>query len=557
MGPDLFSWLAVLFAVVSGILVLLHGTASNVFGWLSVACITWHFVSTRLYRANWRVWALYVVVVISSAFVLTDLTKAHKLSLGGQVAIVVVLLFISLLTAAILTLFPVPTSQPLAGPYKRIGTTTMVIDDNKGGQLNVQCWFPISKEPAPLLSSAFSKALLWTSGSPKQQHKEMGLLLRGMSRTYSLPHWVLQHLKLATTNAEWCSECDMVTKDGGDNSLPIAIYSHGMYGWRQVHVTTAELLASYGFVVFACDHVPDSMVSRPHANLAASKYFDYNVPEGFEGLQERQFYHEGINRRVDNVTTVIDFITSPASTHRNIVQLGRVMDVNNINLWGHSFGAGTVCTVSIRDKRIRAAVLLDSWIYPVPNVDRQAGSCNADILLVSAEKWKYTKFQMPYREDFVTSSKKAGRKHVYSLIMRGSDHQAFCDVWMIAHRYLLAGVLGTIDPVFCARGLDHLTLQFFLASQASRLAGDNKANSCSDVSLLMRDDATATSDNLLQLSQFLGSFSNVKDKEYKISSEITSKFCQSALACVSEYDHLRDYASFDKYGGRQPGNGIQ
>jgi hypothetical protein len=389
---DIDSRLSVVFAIVSAILILLHETASNVFGWLSVLCITSRLLITCQIASNWRMIPLFITVVISTVLMICNLAgpSVQLLSLRGKIAIVVVLLVVSAVTALILYLFPVPSAGVLVGPYQRVGTSTIVIDDNKGGSLNVQIWFPLASD-AP----AGPKAALWTSGCPTHRALESRLLLNGMSRTYGLPSLILQHLQQARTNSEWFANCDHVIKDCGAHSLPVAIYSHGMYGWRQVHHTTCETLANHGYVVFAIDHAPDCMVSRPHGSLQSSKYFDYLVPKGYSGPEERTFYHEGINRRSDNIVALIDFLHSEQISTQ-LPHFKRVMNTAKINLWGHSFGAGSVATVCSRDNRITSAVLLDSWMYPVPDADRRVGSCSANILLISAEKWKFGKVLYMY-----------------------------------------------------------------------------------------------------------------------------------------------------------------
>ena len=43
------------------------------------------------------------------------------------------------------------------------------------------------------------------------------------------------------------------------------------------------------------------------------------------------------------------------------------MDLGKLIVNGHSFGGGTVIGVAARDKRIKACIALDPWLYPYEN----------------------------------------------------------------------------------------------------------------------------------------------------------------------------------------------
>ena len=83
------------------------------------------------------------------------------------------------------------------------------------------------------------------------------------------------------------------------------------------------------------------------------------------------------------------------------------LDFHNIHLWGHSYGGGTISALSCRNTttsttdtstfHIRSAVMLDGWIYPVPDPDRKRGFRNTTALLnLSAELWPFGKVRIEY-----------------------------------------------------------------------------------------------------------------------------------------------------------------
>lgn len=206
--------------------------------------------------------------------------------------------------------------------------------------------------------------------------------------------------------------------------FPIAVYSHGNYGWRQIATSTFEALASQGFVVFSMDHAPSCLSARPLSNqvlpskpphVLSNPYgytdFDYLLPKDITPgtLGERDFFAGGIDRRVREIQCLLDYLCTPhdgngglldgyssedsmdykeqdylANTWDNVSNagsalggddapdkpaktLGRALfhvDVEKICLFGHSFGAGTSIATACRDPRIRAVCALDSWMYP-------------------------------------------------------------------------------------------------------------------------------------------------------------------------------------------------
>ena len=45
--------------------------------------------------------------------------------------------------------------------------------------------------------------------------------------------------------------------------------------------------------------------------------------------------------------------------------LRKILDLDNVGIFGHSFGGATSVVASIKDKRIDAALGLDAWFLPI------------------------------------------------------------------------------------------------------------------------------------------------------------------------------------------------
>eukprot|EP01034_Spumella_vulgaris_P025471 gene25471-31937_t len=392
-----------------------------------------------------------------------------------------VVLVICVLTAPVHFLFPVPAARSLPGRFKLIGTTSFDIPlvDLEAQNSSISQRSPVSSDRKPVsvgdgpenIFTAFyqthlrGRALLWTSGNPRTEYQESDELLKQVAINYKLPDLILHHLSLSQTNSIFQRDFSGMSHSR-NSGFPVAIYSHGMYGWRQCHHSACEALASHGFLVFAVDHAPDCMLSRPAGDLRGSVKFDYTIDETFGTKRERDFYTQGFDRRSNDIVALLDFILSPA-LGRRFPDVANKIDFDRVNLWGHSFGGGTVSTVCCRDDRVNNAVVLDGWLYPMPDADRQSGFKSASLLNISSDLWPYAKYQFPFRADLITSTLKNEPPPTmtsHDMVLKGSDHQNFCDTYLICHKSLLAKptVIGPDrDPTELLSHVDSMIVAFF------------------------------------------------------------------------------------------------
>lgn len=146
---------------------------------------------------------------------------------------------LSLTVYPLLYYFPICLPVKLYGVHKNIGTTSFNLsaDPLTGKPLSVQCWFPIPTG-VPL---GGSPALLWTSGCPIEQHAECFALLQRLAAMNNIPATFMSHLALTRTNSVYRPSASFLAPE----LMPIAIYSHGLYGWRQGHHTACERLGIF------------------------------------------------------------------------------------------------------------------------------------------------------------------------------------------------------------------------------------------------------------------------------------------------------------------------
>jgi dienelactone hydrolase len=360
---------------------------------------------SSLLKIFWRTAILYCFQIISTiycSFLVFSFVQSNPS--------VSILLIVGSFTSAIaIYIYPVPILKDLPGRFKSIGTISfdLPVENCSSPQETrcYQCWFPIDVQDSCWFKG---RSLRWTSGHEKAQVDESKVLLRFTATSNNIPSFFLRHLSLAKSNVLYQDSFKNLVKEPNQSPFPIAIYSHGLYGWRQIHHYCCEALASFGFVVVAMDHHPDSMVSRwtprdptspdispspQWSSIFGSKLKLFqSSPFAFANSgkdDEREFYSKGLERRVDDIKRLITFIEMGGIYQRFPELPANCLDSDNLFTWGHSYGGGTVAALSCQDTRVRAVVTLDGWFYPIPDELRHMGSQGASVLNLSSELWKY------------------------------------------------------------------------------------------------------------------------------------------------------------------------
>jgi dienelactone hydrolase len=396
---DIENRLCLLLSLATGISLLARADrTSRILSWMATATAMWTvLVSAPRFSIlyHWRSLVLYVLIFVLSIISVVDVTTTGPtpftrwFCVGYGIALSVV----AVLTGCLFYLLPLPSPCKLWGRHKSIGTISFNVPcgaTEKGGDITMQCWFPIqSHDKYP---GSYSNALLWTSGHPQHQVQESADMLETLANNGKMPKFALMHLSMMRTNSRWQDGFASIARPNVDgDKYPIAIYSHGLWGWRQIHHSACENLASHGFIVFACDHTPDSMCSRPLGGKATR--FAFPTPPDLEPAEERKFFQGGMERRVAQLTRIVDTIQSEAFLSKHPTLQGQ-LDYDNIHMWGHSYGGGTISSLCCKKDcsfRVKSAVMLDGWIYPVPDEDRRNGFQDTALLKLSAEIWPFGK----------------------------------------------------------------------------------------------------------------------------------------------------------------------
>ncbi len=193
--------------------------------------------------------------------------------------------------------------------------------------------------------------------------------VENFAKCYYMDHLELRSKTLATAGkipAFLTGHLDMIKTNSykkarlpkNSNVYPVFIFSHGISGSRHLHQSLFEYLASQGYVVFAPDHSFDANLTIfPDGRVADYRSEITGDPDSI-AIRKKQ-----LETRSLDISHVIDRIEMLNQESKSF--LGGRLNLKKIGVGGHSFGGGTATLASYRDKRIKACIVLDSWMSPL------------------------------------------------------------------------------------------------------------------------------------------------------------------------------------------------
>ena len=240
----------------------------------------------------------------------------------------------------------------------------------------VQVWYPIYKEEIQK-----SNYIDYPQKRIRPIAEQFGM--RNLSPAFMA--LVMSDVKNVKTNSEIGAKIDGI-KDFKKH--PLLLFSHGLGGMRMQNTIQIEELVSNGYIVAAPDHAYDANITifedSSVANFKSAEY-DENVEYTID-----DFY----SYRVPQITTRsldLSFIINKINTLQLNSNdfLWKMIDLNKIGVFGHSFGGGASLVSLYNDDNISACVALDGWIEPIPNNIVDSG-LNKPFLYIGQEAWDDT-----------------------------------------------------------------------------------------------------------------------------------------------------------------------
>lgn len=279
---------------------------------------------------------------------------------------------ILLLIIAIHLILPVVDLPSPKGKY-HVGTQLFSFTDNSRKEiytnsniprmLPVQVWYPTDerfcrdKEPEYLMEKESCK---------------------NFERVLGIP-FLFRHLVSVKTNSY-----KEVPISNQEDKYPVIVFSHGYTGLIGQNTVQMEALASNGYIVFSIAHTYEAADSRfpdgvsiPYSKEQISKLDDdwdrYSYLEESSNyeyykqtLDEKGTVFESLNVWRDDTIFVANQIEK-LNEGEILSPFKDKLDINNMGVFGHSFGGATAGQVCAADKRFKAGINMDGSPFLIYN----------------------------------------------------------------------------------------------------------------------------------------------------------------------------------------------
>ena len=270
--------------------------------------------------------------------------------------ILTLLLFILFLSSCSVFVYHVADIRdinPVTGPYS-IGTkrfqlidslrTNWYLDgyENTYRNLMIQIWYP----------------------AEIQKHNKKSAYIDNKSAlTYTIKNQGYNVPKILTNQISniKCNSWDSA-KPVSNEKFPLIIFSHGHGGLRTQNTNQVEELVSHGYIVIAVDHTYDAGFVE---FLDGSTFFSLTARSNDDPIIEtpEQFYTR-FGYRVDDIDFIINIAKNFSKYDNDIFNL---IDIDNIGIFGHSFGGLTSFYSGLYNNSIKSCYALDGWFEPLPD----------------------------------------------------------------------------------------------------------------------------------------------------------------------------------------------
>ena len=238
------------------------------------------------------------------------------------------------------------------------------------------------------------------------------------------------------------------------SSFPLIIFSHGLGGNRTQNTVIIEELTSHGYVVIAIEHAYDANISIFDNGDVADYRSGINyerrntqkiTPEEFWAIRLPQ-----LETRAEDVSYIIDQLEL-GNLPENIVN---IIDLENIGVFGHSFGGATSIYSSYNDHRIDACINLDGWMVVVPDEIVDNG-INKNFMYLGQEQWD-EKLNYQKLDKFIKSNTKSSK-----ILIPNTTHYDFSDTPHMSKAAKFLNKSGKVKSKNLKNLLNELIISFF------------------------------------------------------------------------------------------------
>ena len=304
-------------------------------------------------------------------------------------------------------------------------------NDNDVREIMVQAWYP-SENSDSIGTNSYMDF--------------MNLRSKTLASAGKIPAFLPSHLNMISTNTRNDVACSKKLE-----KYPVLIFSHGITGSRHLHQILFEHLASKGYIVFALDHSFDANLTIfPDGKIADYRSEITGHPDSVL-IREKQ-----INTRAFDVGFIIDQIREIETGMIDSKLSGR-LDLDRVALGGHSYGGATAILASHNHEIVKACVVLDGWISPIPDKVISEG-INVPFLFMGRPSWHDSDYPGNYERlaDLITHSS----NEKYDLRINQTLHLDYTDIPLMSPLVKHVMDVGDLKPSTTLSLINDLVLGF-------------------------------------------------------------------------------------------------
>ena len=181
--------------------------------------------------------------------------------------------------------------------------------------------------------------------------------LDSMANSLNAPTSLIKH------GARLMSSAVMGAHPVEGETFPLILFSHGDGGIATQNLSQVETLVSHGYIVIAPNHTYNSSITFDRDGTPTT--YASNITWSEQTMSNKKYYANRLIRyRYEDMAFVLTEI-SKEELGETTNPYHKMIDFDRIGIMGHSMGAGTSYHALINDQRIKSAVALDGWFFPL------------------------------------------------------------------------------------------------------------------------------------------------------------------------------------------------
>lgn len=256
----------------------------------------------------------------------------------------------------------------------------------------------------------------------------------------------------------------------GTYTFPLAVFSHGAFGYRSSNISTFEDLASNGYVVCSIDHSYHAFFSK-HTDgsmtFVNTAFLNDAVNITNDVYDKQTTYtktHEWLSLRTEDIDFVLKKIlnNTEGETPEFIEAL---INEDKIGLFGHSLGGAAAAQIGREWPVVDGVIVIDGTM-----IGEETGFENGQAILTKKD------YPVPllnlYNDSHYEDAQQSGTAYnnlsasshgveAHDIVIRDSGHLNFTDLPLFSP--IFARMLGTgeVDSPYCIKTMNHIVLEFF------------------------------------------------------------------------------------------------